>query len=325
MSRASTWQRTSRSTLRWHSSHALRPTPGAAFPSRTARRATLPALRAALRAALGSSGSGLGPPGSTSCLALGSSSSSSPLSLCSLPLPLRSPPPPTDPGSSAALMRACVFFRRPLWTVGTASALTAGAPPSSPSSSARPFLRLPFRSVWHRFEQHLTSSQQFSHFFRHVNGLVEARPWLRLRRRVRLRVAVVEVWPCGCGAAVLLGHGVPRCCGGVAVRRRRHLLQDTQTLVGRLCGLRKLLSEAIRTRAGALLLRVGSSECSSGALNEATAATRANRTTRAKSMRVSGHFLKGRNQRNTDGCRNPLGWWTPLDFWDLPPARRCAV
>ena len=82
----------------------------------------------------------------------------------------------------------------------------SSAAPSSPSSappppSAAPFLRLLFRSDWQRFEQHLTSSQQFSHFFRQVNGR----------------------------------------------------LQTTQTLVGRLCGLRKLLSEAMRTSGGALL------------------------------------------------------------------------
>ena len=61
-------------------------------------------------------------------------------------------------------------------------------------------------------------------------------------------------------------------------------LHTSQTLVGRLCGLRKL-DDAIRTKAGALLLlRVGS-ECRSGALKEATAATRASKAKRTKRMR----------------------------------------
>ena len=124
---------------------------------------------------------------------------------------------------------------------------------------------------------------------------IEERSWLRRRSRARLRVTVVAEWPCGRAAAALCGGAVLWRRGG---GRQRHLLQTSHTLVGRLCGLRKLLSEAMRTRAGALLLLRGSSECRSGALNEATATTRARRATRgAKCIRffaLPGTFSRGR-------------------------------
>ena len=183
MALASVRQRTSKSTSRAHRSHGLRPAPAIA-PCRRARRSSLAAFFAALRAARGSGSADPSEadsaPEDTSAMTSSSASDVSsrvPGTLSSASARSAFSEGPilrlviaiaSTIGDAASDMRG--ERRPPFRRRGVARSTSTLAGGTASASSSRPLRLLALRSLLHRLLHVVISSQSFSHFFRHVNG-----------------------------------------------------------------------------------------------------------------------------------------------------------